>query len=52
MNIRKRDERLQYDWDYNSAMNDGCLIRNTLKIFAITCVLTAIIYTLTKAYSL
>jgi len=52
MNIRKRHERLQYDWDYNSAMNDGCLICNTLKMFAIVFVATAIIYTLTKAYSL
>lgn len=51
MNIRKRDERLQYDWDYNSARNEGCFICNTLKMFAIISVAIGIIYTLTKAYS-
>lgn len=51
MNIRKRDERLQYDWDYNSARNDGCFICNILKMCAIIGILIAIIYTLTKVYS-
>jgi len=52
MIIRKRDERLQYDFDYNIVKNEGCFICNTLKMCAIIGILIVIIYTLSKAYSL